>query len=397
MLTFKQFLAEMRVTRSGSGNPISSRVYDPDTGNIDARSKRHLERDVLPHGADRPGPKASKEERAVYKEQRNAHVNNVIRQLTTPGSNGIDITPTHSHSVEGSDRHVAVVGLSVDTVGGSSHYHAYVKPVTDQGDVVMSAPEERIQLSKLSKPRPVKNTLRAEDEMLSGLNKRIEAVKERHALTHVPIVVGGRSYYVSRFSSTPGTPKSDVFSIHGETADPNNTLHLSLKAGKHPRDVQQYGGITAPRIKDHPEVRAFAKDIFHSSGGGLVSGQHFNRPIVDPHLKSMMVFGHDYGSPHFGKNNVQAFVQGDIKIIPHPTLPDHWTLDAAHIIHNHESVEGDHEPVLAARYQSDRHTRIPEAIKLGINDINQKGVALLTHSRIGAFPRAGLPLKSQTI
>lgn len=377
MLTFKQFLAEMVVTASKRGNAISSRVLDPHTGKLDAKSIRHIKNYVLPAGG--------------------ADTQGVESIMSSPADHRIDMVPTHTHVLQGTDQHVAVFGISRDTVGGKLHYHAHVRPATEEGYVDMSAPEQRIQLNKLSKPKGVKNTLRAEEEMLSNLNSRLQAIKETHGLTHVPIVVGNDTYHVSHFASTPGTPKSDVYSIHGETADANHTLHLSLKAGKHPKDVQQYGGVSHPKIAIHPEVRQFLKDVYHYTAGKLTKGQHINRPIKDPHLKSMMVFGHNHGASSFGIDNVQAFIQGDIKPVPHPTLPGHWMLQASHIIYNHEPIEGDHDPVLAARFQSDRHTLIPRGSDLGINEINQKGTAVLARSRVGAFPLGGIPSKSETI
>lgn len=362
--------------RSKEGTTINSRVIDPNTGSLDNKSVRHLKKYVLPIGTD---------------------IDAVISTITAPGNQRVDMAPTHTHIVKPTKQHVTVFGLSTDIVRGISHYHAHTRPVTDEGHVDMSAPEQKIQLNKLSKPKGVKNTLRAEEEMMSNLNTRIQAIKEKHGLTHVPLVIGNQTYNVSHFESTPGTPKSDIYSVRAETTDPNQVLHLSLKAGKHPKDVQQYGGITHSKLRDHPEVRKFLKDVYNYTGGALTKAQHIYRQIEDPRLKSMMVFGHDHGAPSFGVNNVQAFVQGDVNLAPHPTLPGHWKLQASHVILNHEPVEGDHEPVLAARFQSDRHTLIRDAAKLGINNVDQRGTAVLARSRVGAFPLGGIPRKSEPI
>lgn len=376
MLTFKQFLTEMQVNLSKEGTALSSRVIDPRTGEIDNRSRRHLMKEVLPSNID---------------------IDRAVSTLTAPGHQRVNMVPTHTHIVKGTTQHVAVFGLTTGEVKGQTHYHAYFRPVTDDGQVDMSAPEQKIQLSKLSKTKGVKNTLRAEDEMIKNLNARLDNVKKEHGITHVPIVVNNRTYHVHRFVSTPGTPKSDVYSVRGMTYDPNTELHLSLKAGKHPKDVQQWGGISHIKKRNHPEVRAFVKDVYHASLGKLDRGQRFYRTIKDPHLKSMMVFGHDYGSPKFGINNVQAFVQGNINVVPHPTLPGHWTLEASHIIYNGQSIEGKYKPVLVARYQSDRHTSIPNAAQLGINSVGETGSATLAYSRIGAFPSGGIPRNTKPI
>lgn len=350
MLRFKHFIAEeYEVDKTKHGPPMKSPVYFGD-GGINSESARHIKNYVEPHVG-------SNQEFAITKKANRNFYDHPFDQG--------EIVHVHSTTQTKDKR-------------GMIHHAAVVASAYVPSKVHV------VPISYLHKPRATKNTLRAEEETMNRLNGHIDKIKKEHNLTHVPIVVGPHTYHVSHFESTPGTPKSDIHSV-GHTTGP--ALHLSLKDGSSPKDVQQYGGVSSPAMFHHPEVQKFLKDGHNTFGGSMEKHKGtYYRKIKDPALKSKFVFGNDHGTGKpFGKDNVQAFMQGEVKPVPHASKPGHWTLEANHVMHNHEPIEGAHEPVFFIRKQEQNRRTVVSRDKT-----TGKPTKIIKGSRAGAYPLGGL-------
>ena len=92
--------------------------------------------------------------------------------------------------------------------------------------------------------------------------------------------------------------------------------YISHKQGSNASNFQQYSGITsrAGRIADHEEVVNFKDEITEAKQESDFNGMAYYRPIEDPNLKGMAVFGGDYALKKEGMDNVTFFCQGDVTL-----------------------------------------------------------------------------------
>lgn len=92
--------------------------------------------------------------------------------------------------------------------------------------------------------------------------------------------------------------------------------YISHKQGSNASNFQQYSGITsrAGRIADHEEVVNFKDEITEAKQESDFNQMAYYRPIEDPNLKGMAVFGEDYELSEEGMNSVTFFCQGDVTL-----------------------------------------------------------------------------------
>jgi hypothetical protein len=160
--------------------------------------------------------------------------------------------------------------------------------------------------------------------------------------------------------NTPGTPKSDfeLFDKEGKSL-----IFISHKDCCTAKDFQQYGGLSA--FKTHPEVLKFVNDIKKQiNGDQMVRGGGFKRKVEDKDLALKSVYGLNYGSSNFDRNNVQIVCQGEIQVTP--VSKGLWTLKSAHDMINGTYPTEGYTPYFIATFRSDRNDLGIKQARLGI-------------------------------
>jgi len=191
---------------------------------------------------------------------------------------------------------------------------------------------------------------RDEDRELKVLNDQLDDIKSRTNKGYVTVKVGTEKHDIVAAVSTPGTPKSD---FHLVDADGKELIWVSHKAGREPKDFQQWGGISRmkePTIFNHKEVQAFVSDLKQKYPDGLPRATSLYRKIVDPKLKNLSVYGNQYGRK-LGRQNVSVLLQGPVKL---KKSGAEYVFTANHVHYNGDIIDGGFEPVLAAIYKGDR-------------------------------------------
>lgn len=209
---------------------------------------------------------------------------------------------------------------------------------------------------------------RDEDAALGSINQMFAKLKGNKS--EIPLVIGNRTVNVAKFVTTRGTPKSD---FHAVDASGNEVAWISHKKGSKAKDFGQWGGVSdkelsivykhSPEIKD--EVDSFVQAIRKlSPNEEFPKGTTFARKLKDGRLRGIAIYGVGWGGKP-GPQNVDLVLQGDPQF-------DGNRLTATGSAHaNKERLEGDFEPVLMARYSSDR------------NNFGIKG------ARVGVYPAGG--------
>jgi len=192
---------------------------------------------------------------------------------------------------------------------------------------------------------------RDEDEALTSLKKQIEERKEKEGKQSIRIRTNRKTYDIATAESTPGTPKSDFHLL-----DPlgKEVVWVSHKAGRLPRDVQQWGGISQrsePKIFAHKETQKFINDLKKEYPKGLPRATTLMRKIKDDKLKNMSVYGNEFGS-QLGRQNVSVLLQGPVKLVNRGSF---YVFDSNVIHTNGDVLSGGYEPVFAAIYKGDRN------------------------------------------
>ena len=116
-----------------------------------------------------------------------------------------------------------------------------------------------------------------EDGQLKALNRQIKA-----AGAPISIKVGGKTFKILKAETTFGTPKSD---FHLVDVNGKPVVWISHKKGKGPRDFNQWGGVTNPALKDHPEILKFVKDMQKKFGKKIPNKTNARRKIKDKKLR----------------------------------------------------------------------------------------------------------------
>lgn len=195
------------------------------------------------------------------------------------------------------------------------------------------------------------------------------AIKEHlNGKPSIKLAVGTRIVDAAGVAKVPGNVKADAEIVD---AQGNAVAWISLKDGNSPRGFGQWGGVN--HIGRDPEVVKFVQSLKAIAVNNEMPRKlTYGAPIKNANLKAISCFGKDYGGEP-GRSNVDLILQG------HPTLKKgtrgSFVLTGAHTWHNGDIPQGEYEPVLTARYSSDR------------NDFGIIG------ARITAFPSAGRPWK----
>jgi hypothetical protein len=185
--------------------------------------------------------------------------------------------------------------------------------------------------------RSATNKNSVERAHLTELQKEIKRAKEESLLDEITLVIGGQTIpHVARCANVPKVPKADFVLVNSK----NKPLFwISHKAGKTSRSFQQYGGLG--REKDHPEVQAFIDKIFdiysdHQDPevATIPKTAWIYRPIKDKQLALRALYGYNYGSGKFERNNCNAILQGHMQL--QEVEDGVYELKCAHMLFNGE-------------------------------------------------------------
>jgi len=187
-----------------------------------------------------------------------------------------------------------------------------------------------------------------EDIQLTSLQEQIVKLKNKLKSATVPIRVGNKTYNIAGAASTPGTPKSD---FHLVDNDGKERVWISHKDGRTAKDFQQWGGMTEVEMKNHIEIKQFAKDVSEKFEGRIPRATTVARKIKDKNLKNMSVYGVDYGKA-LGQQNVSILIQGPVVL---EERGKSYRFKSNHVHFNGEEMQKEFEPVLMAMYKGDRN------------------------------------------
>jgi|TARA_B110000483_G_scaffold103847_1_gene126662 hypothetical protein len=206
-----------------------------------------------------------------------------------------------------------------------------------------------------------------EDIELTSLQEQILALKSKLKSATVPIRVGNKTYNIAGAASTPGTPKSD---FHLVDNDGKECVWISHKDGRSAKDIQQWGGMTEAAIKNLPEIKKFAKDVFDKFDGVIPRATTVARKIKDSGLKNLSVYGVDYGKS-LGQQNVSILIQGPVKLI---LFGKSYKFASNNIHLNGDAITGEFEPVLMAMYKGDRNNFNVRGARFAIQGIGSRKI-----------------------
>jgi len=187
-----------------------------------------------------------------------------------------------------------------------------------------------------------------EDIQLTSLQEQISKLKNKLSSATVPIRVGNKTYNIAGAATTPGTPKSD---FHLVDNDGKERVWISHKDGRTAKDFQQWGGMTEAAMKNHNEIKQFAKDVSEKFEGRIPRATTVARKIKDKNLKNMSVYGVDYGKV-LGQQNVSILIQGPVML---EERGKSYQFKSNHVHFNGEEMQREFEPVLMAMYKGDRN------------------------------------------
>ena len=193
-----------------------------------------------------------------------------------------------------------------------------------------------------------------EDMELKSLNAQIQQAKEKNSIGLLPIKIGPVIYEVHAAVTTTGTPKSD---FHLVDANNKPIVWISHKDGHRPTDFQQWGGMSAPTIKNNSEVKRFIKDVKKLFPDGLEPGTSIGRRITNRAVKLKSVYGVNYGQKH-GEQNVTLLLQGPVKL---QKFGEHFILKSNNTHKNGESLKREFEPTLTAIYKNQNQFGVKNA------------------------------------
>ena len=194
------------------------------------------------------------------------------------------------------------------------------------------------------------------------------AIKEHlDAQPFINLMVGDRIVKAAGIIKVAGTVKADAQIIDSVG---NPVAWISLKDGTSPLSFGQWGGLN--HLGKNEELVAFVAALKETFGNEMPRRVTYGQLIKNPALKAASCFGKDFGKAR-GISNVDLILQG------HPTIKKgpngSYILNGIHTWGNGDIPSGEYEPVLTARFASDR------------SDFGIKG------ARITAYPSGGRPWK----
>lgn len=224
-------------------------------------------------------------------------------------------------------------------------------------DKTIIVPGSKIQKTKELGGKEKGATTAIEAAAMVNLNTVLEE------LGPINIKIGDNVYKnIVGAKNTPGTPKSD-FELFDENG--KSLIFISHKDCCTAKDFQQYGGLSY--FKNNPEVQSFVQDVKEKLGGDqMIRGGGFKRKVEDKELGLKSIYGIDYGSSTFGKNNVQIVSQGEIKVISIDESNNLWTIKSSHDVLNGTYPSEGYTPYYMATFRSDRNDLGIKQARLGV-------------------------------
>lgn len=199
-------------------------------------------------------------------------------------------------------------------------------------------------------------TLKPERAAIANLQKQFDDIGKP-----VTVILGGEEYPgITGVINVKENQKADFALVAGDTP----VIFISYKPGSSAKDVISYGGVTGANA-DVPEVADFIAAVKSKVTDFKGLGYEFGVPLKDESVALKAIYGSNFGGD-YGINNVQALMQGDIKLTP---KGDVYDLTSSHTLISPTIPDGPYEPYLNARFAGDR---------------NQFGIQ---HCRIGVVPK----------
>lgn len=245
-----------------------------------------------------------------------------------------------------------------------------------QSTKLITTDSQQVALSEIKKTsefggKDSRFGVRLEDAEIASLNKQLDALRSQIKAPTIPIRYNNKVYQVYDVVSTIGTPKSD---FHFRDIDGRDVLWISHKAGKSPKDFQQWSGMTEAVIRAHPEVNRFIKKVQDLFPKGITRATTVARAIKDSRLMNHSVYGIMYGSTP-GINNVNYCIQGAAQIVP--AKNDSFTLIGSTMTHkNGDPIYDGYAPTLMAMYKGDRNGFGVKGARFAIQPRDSRSVTL---------------------
>ena len=167
----------------------------------------------------------------------------------------------------------------------------------------------------------------------------------------IKLKVGDSIINAATVTNTDGTPKSDF-----EIQDQNgiSVAWISHKDGSpaNPKKFGQWSGIS--HFSHNPIVQEFVNKLKKMIPHGMDRGATAVSMEFDPESELAMkaIYGKDFGSGEYGRNNVNMVLQGPPRII---NTGDVYEITGLYVLNNGVVAPPPYNPVLSARYMSDRN------------------------------------------
>lgn len=191
-------------------------------------------------------------------------------------------------------------------------------------------------------------------DMIKRLDTMLHDIMEKHGYVNgVPIICNGKvvGQAVSAVN-VHGNPKADIALTDTKGKE---VVWISYKNGTSTKDFQQWSGTT--EISDFPQVQNFVSELKEKFPDGLKNGYCVGMKIRGDKsllLKKRAIYGKDYGGA-YGINNVNFVIQGKIDLKPVSKRGYTLVSSNAECYQNGENPKPSSDPILLAKYTSDRN------------------------------------------
>lgn len=200
---------------------------------------------------------------------------------------------------------------------------------------------------------------RVEDANLTLLNQKISNLIQESGKDFIRVYIPGqKSYEIIGAETQKGTPKSD-FNLLDKTKKP--VIFISHKKGKEnnpsPLNFIRWSGYT--KYKNHPQVKKFNKALIQTINehpewkGTLPSSTRFISPVEDENLIRLLIYGKNFGSGSFNKNNINIIIQGEVLL--NKVEEGLFELSGTKTFIPPEIPTGGYYPYLCSHFRSDRN------------------------------------------
>jgi len=241
--------------------------------------------------------------------------------------------------------------------------------------VLPTADGEVVKLSNLYKDSEFANRTQystaKQDEQISKIVLSINQIKHETNKNYVPLKIINTIYNINEIKTLGDKSKADFCFID---LNGNEVGFVSHKDGSSPKDFQQWSGTSKrfqEEIFNHYETQSFISDLKNIFNNGCPKASTVARKISDNKLKMIAVFGNDYGQ-EFGKNNVEAVMQGELALKP---SGEAFILSGSHYtIPNGELPLYGYDPVFMAVHKKDRADHWIQNCRITINPIGSRKI-----------------------